>query len=81
MVPFKQIQNTDKLLNHPSIKAELIHSRCLRVIKELKTEAVNMRNSSLHSALVNMASLVVLQLNGASVNTGWLWEWDNVTAK
>lgn len=31
-----------------------------------------MRNSMLYGAVVNMASLVVLQLNGTSVNTGWL---------
>ena len=63
------------------INAELIHSRCLSIIKELKTEAVNMKNSALYSAVINMASLRVLQLNGTSVNTGWLWKWDNVTAK
>lgn len=40
-----------------------------------------MKNSALYSAVINMASLRVLQLNGTSVNTGWLWKWDNVTAK
>lgn len=40
-----------------------------------------MKNSLLYSAVVNMASLVVLKLNGTSVNTGWLWKGDNVTAK
>lgn len=58
-----------------------MHSRCLSVIKELKTEAVKMKNSLLYGAVVNKVSLVVLQLNGTSVNTGWLSKWDNVTAK
>ena len=40
-----------------------------------------MKNSLLHGAVVNMASLVALQLNSTSVNTGWLWKWDDVTAK
>lgn len=40
-----------------------------------------MKNSLLYSAVVNTASLLVLQLNGTSVNTGWLWKWDNATAK
>ena len=75
-VTFKQTEipkkNQKKNLLTSSINAELIHSGCLRVIKELKTEAVNMKNSWLYSAVVNMASLLVLQLNGTSVNTGWL---------